>query len=185
MYDQQFVKIYEKNKLRIFSFVLKKTRNQSIAEDLTSEAFLKLLRAIQEDRSVLSYATAWLYRVAGNLVIDHFRSAYYNKTSSESEEIEKRGMANEGEDRDTDVFVAEYTEMLEQLNKDEQQQIVLKSLDDLPEDDQEIIELRLTQELPFKEIAVILEGTEAAMKMRFSRAIDKLKARCAKYYEAG
>jgi len=183
MYDKQFVKIYENNKLRIYSFALKKTKNQSVAEDITSEAFLRLLRALQEDRSVSNYATAWLYRVVGNLVIDHFRSSYYSKTSSESEEVERRGSSSDNEDRETEVFVAEYTEMLAQLQKDEQQQIVLKSMDELSEEDQEIIELRLTQELPFKEIAVILEGTEAAMKMRYSRAIDKLKARCAKYYE--
>jgi RNA polymerase sigma-70 factor (ECF subfamily) len=184
MYDKQFVSIYEKNKWRIYSYVLKKTRNQTVAEDITSETFLKLLKAIQEDRSIVSYALAWLYRVAGNLVIDHFRSSYYSKTSSESEEIEHRGASSEGEAQETEIFVAEYTEMLAQLEKDEQQKIVLTSMKDLKEEDQEIIELRLAQELPFKEIAVILEGTEPAMKMRYSRAIDKLKALCAQHYES-
>lgn len=184
MYDQRFVAIYEKNKLRIYSYVLKKTRSQTVAEDITSESFLKLLKAIQEDRSILQYALAWLYRVASNLVIDHFRSSYYSKTNSESEEVERRGASSEGEGQEPEVFVAEYTEMLTQLERDEQQKVVLQSLSDLKEEDQEIIELRLTQELPFKEIAVILEGTEPAMKMRYSRAIDKLKALCATHYEA-
>jgi len=183
MYNQQFVNIYEKNKLRIYAFVLKKTRNQTVAEDITSEVFLRFLKELQENNLILAYAVAWLYRVAGNLVIDHLRSAYYSKTNSESEEIERRGASSDTEERETEIFVSEYTEMLEKLEKDEQQNIVLTSLKELKEEDQEIIELRLAQELPFKEIAVILEGTEPAMKMRYSRAVDKLKALCATHYE--
>ena len=67
--------------------------------------------------------------------------------------------------------------MLASLAKEELIAQVLKALLELKDEEQEVIELRLTSELPFKEMSVILESTEAAVKMKYSRAIDKLERR--------
>jgi len=87
MYDTAFVTIYEKQKLKIYSYVLNKTKDPTLAEDITSETFVKFLKGLQENRDILAYAAAWLYRVASNLIIDQYRCAYYSKTTSESEEL--------------------------------------------------------------------------------------------------
>jgi len=68
--------------------------------------------------------------------------------------------------------------MLASLAKEELSAQVLKALLELKDEEQEVIELRLTSGLPFKEMSVILESTEAAVKMKYSRAIDKLKTLC-------
>jgi len=87
MYDTAFVTIYEKQKLKVYSYVLNKTKDPTLAEDITSENFVKFLKGLQENRDILAYAAAWLYRVASNLIIDQYRCAYYSKTTSESEEL--------------------------------------------------------------------------------------------------
>lgn len=179
MYDREFVKIYEAQKLKVYGYILYKVRSQSVAEDITSNVFLKLLKELQTNRGILDYAVPWVYRVASNEIIDHFRNSYYNKTNSESE-ISAKVSENQESEGDVDVFVAEYKDVLSQMAKDEQEQLVLSSLKELRAEDQEVIELRLFQELPFKEIGVILESTEAAAKMKYGRAIEKLKVICEK-----
>lgn len=178
MYSAVFAKIYEEHKMKVFSYVLYKIHAQHIAEDITADAFLKLFKELQRNPTVESYALAWVYRVASNLIIDYHRSAYYNQTSSESEEVQKHQQGSDSEDKETDVFVTEYNDVLAELSKEEQQKKVLEGMKQLSATDQEIIDLRLFQELPFKEIAVILESTEAAVKMKFGRAIEKLKVIC-------
>jgi RNA polymerase sigma-70 factor (ECF subfamily) len=175
MYDGDFVKIYEVHKMRLFSYVLYKTKAKHVAEDITSEAFLKLVKELQTNRKILDYAVAWLYRVASNLIIDYQRSAYYNLTSTETEETAKKGMNSDNEEQDADIFVVEYTAVLDTLAKEEKQKMVLDAMKELRDEDQEVIELRLFQELPFKQLAVILESTESAVKMKYGRAIEKLK----------
>lgn len=183
MYDGEFVKIYEAQKMKVFSYVLYKTKAKHVAEDITSEAFLKLLKELQSNRKVLDYAVAWLYRVASNLIIDYQRSSYYNQTTTESEELEKKSTNADTEDVDNDIFVAEYTAMLDTMVQDEKQKAVLESIKELREEDQEVIRLRLYAELPFKQLAVILESTESAVKMKYGRAIEKLKDIVSKKYE--
>ncbi len=180
MYNAEFIRIYQETKLKLYSYVLYKTRSQSVAEDIVSDVFVKFLKEVQSNKDILGYAQAWLYRVAGNMIIDHFRSSYYKTTNSETEIQQVAGNATETSESDADVFVAEYNDILNDIAKEEQEKLVLESMKKLKPEDQEIIELRLFQELPFKEIAVILESTEAAVKMKHSRAIEKLKVICQK-----
>ena len=179
MYDAEFVTIYENMKMKLYSYVLYKVRSQATAEDITSDVFVKLLKELQTKRDVLTYAQAWLYRVASNMIIDHHRNSYYKQTNTESEENASK-LSADGEEMETELFVTEYNDILGDIAKEEQQKMVLESMRELKDDDQEVIELRLFQELPFKEIAVILESTESAVKMKYARAIEKLKVICEK-----
>lgn len=174
MDTRAFVAIYEKNKMKIYSYVLYKVRTAAIAEDITSDVFVKLLKELEKNQEVREYAVAWLYRVANNMIIDHFRSSYHQKNVTESE-VQARNSNEDDEPIDKDVFVAEYDDMLESLAKEEDQKKILDALKELKQADRDIIEFRLFQELPFKEIAVILDTSEGAVKMKYGRAIDKLK----------
>lgn len=180
MYDADFVRIYQEMKLKLYSYVLYKTRSQAVAEDIVSDVFVKLLKELQVKRDIVEYAKAWLYRVASNKIIDHHRNSYYKTTNTETEINEVVSQNGETGESDKEVFVTEFTDALTELAKEEQQALLVESMKKLKPDDQEIIELRLYQELPFKEISVILESTEAAVKMKFSRAIEKLKVICNK-----
>jgi RNA polymerase sigma-70 factor (ECF subfamily) len=182
MNNNAFVKIYLDQKLKIFSYLLYKTKSKSVAEDITSDVFLKLFKELQVNKKVLEYAVPWLYRVANNKLIDQQRSSFYSKTSVESEISEKKSAQLE-ESVEVDVFVAEYTDILEVISKDEQQKQLLEVMETLRDEDREIVDLRTFQELPFKQIAVILESTEVAVKMKYARAIEKLKKLYGEKYE--
>lgn len=134
---------------------------------------------MEKNPEVTKYALQWLYRVASNRIVDHFRSSYHKKGISEGEMS-----SNDDESMDRDIFVTDNEDVLQSFSDEEQTKVALEGLEELKATDREVIEYRLYEELPFRDIAVILESTEAAVKMKYKRAIDKLKAICDKKYGA-
>jgi RNA polymerase sigma-70 factor (ECF subfamily) len=171
--DAPFVRLYEKLKMKLYTYVYFKVRNSAVAEDITSEAFLRLFKAWKESKEIAEYAQAWVYRTAYNLIIDHVRSAHYKKAKPMSE-IEKKDDDKNDESLEIDFADDKIKDYLESEVKDEQITQIHQALAELKQIEREIIELRIFQELPFTEIAVILDIAEGAAKMRYKRAIDKL-----------
>ena len=68
-----FAEIYERFYQGIFNYVFYRVTEEALAEDITAEVFVKALEAIDgyEFRGVPF--SAWLYRIANNMVTDHFR----------------------------------------------------------------------------------------------------------------
>lgn len=67
-----FSSLFRLHRDRVYSVCLRMTRNQAEAEDLTQEAFIQVLRRISLFRGDSAFST-WLYRVAVNTVLMHFR----------------------------------------------------------------------------------------------------------------
>jgi RNA polymerase sigma-70 factor (ECF subfamily) len=65
--------LYRVQSRRIYALCCRMTRNPTLAEDLTQEAFLQVFRKIQSFRSESAFST-WLYRVAVNVVLMERRS---------------------------------------------------------------------------------------------------------------
>lgn len=63
---------FEAHRDEIFTFLVRSTRNETEAEDLMQETFLRLAREVRADRAP-DQVRAWLYRVAGNLSASRFR----------------------------------------------------------------------------------------------------------------
>ncbi len=63
---------FQENASRIFSFIYSKVGNRAVAEDLTSQVFLKAARWLAQDRSADSIR-AWLYTTARSTIADHWR----------------------------------------------------------------------------------------------------------------
>ena len=66
--------LYDRYELKIYNYIYRRTSNQTLAEDLTAQVFLKMLEAIHNDKTWHSSFSGWLYRIAHNLVIDHYRT---------------------------------------------------------------------------------------------------------------
>jgi len=85
-----FERLYKAHSRRVYLLCLRMTRNPSLAEDLTQEAFLHVFRKIQSFRGESAFSS-WLYRVVFNVVLMKQRSKRLNETPLE----ETRG--NEGD----------------------------------------------------------------------------------------
>ena len=73
MKQDDFGKLYDQHVKKIYEFIYFKTHHKETAEDLTSVTFMKALSNIESfDEKKASFKT-WLYRIARNTVIDHYR----------------------------------------------------------------------------------------------------------------
>jgi RNA polymerase sigma-70 factor (ECF subfamily) len=128
-----------------------------VAEDLTGEVFLRMVRGLTtyEDRG-LPFG-AWLFRIAANLVNEHYRQHKQMRVSALTED--------ERSD-DTDPF--------ERLAQQEEREQLLKALHALPAEYQDILILRFMRNLSHTEVAAILDKSETAVRALQHRALKAL-----------
>lgn len=154
----QFTLLYERYIEKIYRFVYFKTFHQETAEDLTSFTFMKALEHIADYEVARGNFSSWLYRIAQNTVIDHYR------TTKQEVDIEQAFNLASGQN------VAAETEVSLAL---QEVQTYLKSLEP---DTRELIIMRLWQGLSYQEIAELTGKSEGALKMAASRALKQLRS---------
>lgn len=67
--------LYDRFAPRLYAYLYRRLGDQALAEDLTSDVFVRALEALQRDRFASTALQAWLYRLAHNRLIDHYRQA--------------------------------------------------------------------------------------------------------------
>lgn len=154
---ENFVVLYDNYLDKIYRFLFFRTNHQETAEDLTSQTFLKALDKIQSFDANKGTFQAWLFRIAHNLLIDHYRSP--------RKEVDIDNAVNVSSDSSPEKDVdALFTSLKAR-----------QLLATLPEQTQTLIILRVWDELSYTEIANIMDKSEASLKMQFSRAINSLR----------
>lgn len=152
----QFNIIYEKYVKKIYNFTYYKTMSKETAEDLTSQTFLKALRKIDQFKLDGSFS-AWLYQIARNNVIDHYRS---QKPESNIEDAW---------DLSSDTDIENDLDVQQDLNT------AKEYLQKLDSNQREIAMLRLWEQMSYQEIAQITGKTETNCRMIFSRTMSKMR----------
>jgi len=157
-----FGQIYDLYFDKIYRFIYYRVNHKETAEDLAAETFIKAFDKMSEVRAMAAF-NGWLYRIARNLVIDHYRS---RKITVDLTEIEN---------------VIEYEDnFVDKTNLSFEQKIFLENLDKLSSDQQLVIKLKFLDELDNNEIAEILDKTEGAIRVIQHRALNELKDLLAK-----
>ncbi|OGE29669.1 hypothetical protein A3C29_06565 [Candidatus Daviesbacteria bacterium RIFCSPHIGHO2_02_FULL_40_16] len=153
-----------KNYIRlVYFFARKSLYQQEDVDDIVQETFLKAMNNYKQFTfKSEDELKSWLLTICRHLIADQMRSK--KKTIS----IEQNNIELFDNSDVEDMMNAEITH-----EKDIES--VKKELVKLKAEEQEIIRLRIVEEMEFKEIAVALDTKEAAVKMRFYRAIIKLK----------
>lgn len=155
--SENFVFLYDSYLDKIYRFLYFRTNHQETAEDLTSQTFLKALDKINSFDSSKGTFQSWLYRIAHNLLIDHYRVPRRNVDLEAAEFIASDSSPEQ--DTERELTIAQ----------------VQTLIGTLPEQAQELIILRIWEELPYSEIAKIMDKSEASLKMQFSRIIAGLR----------
>lgn len=157
MKSNEFGQLYDAHVSQIYRYVFYRTQHRETAEDLTSQVFLKALDRFETFDQARGTFSAWIYRIARNTLIDHFRS------SRETTDIDDVWDLKSDDDVNRD---AEARERIEKLKP---------YLQALPKDQRELLLLRLWDGLSHAEIAEITGKSEAACKTAFSRTIARLR----------
>lgn len=144
-----FGEVYRRYVGPIYRYCLLRTNSRQDAEDLTAEVFARYLEKGADHRRLTA---SWLFKVAGNLCIDHHRRA--SRLKLLNKEISASSAEASPPWRDPEVWRA-----LANLRPIEQQVIFLKAIEDMS----------------FKGIAAFLGKRENSVKALFYRGIEKLR----------
>ncbi len=144
---------------RIYSYLHLSVGNRHDAEDLTTQTFLRMLEAIGRFRWQSAPFSAWLFRIAHNLAMDHFRAG--RRVQAEEDVPEPHGAEElSAEERALDSLgQAGMLELIQRLSAEQRQVLTLKFLFGFAN----------------AEIAGILGKTEGAVKSLQHRALASLQ----------
>ena len=139
--------LIERHQKEIFTFIFYKLMDETLANDIFQDTFMKIIITLKEGRyNEEGKFVLWAKRIAHNLVIDHFRlKAKHNKVSETSYDNEEFSIF--------DLISVQEENIEEQLISRQIQEDLMRMLDYLPENQQEVIKLRFFDGLSFKEIA--------------------------------
>lgn len=150
----------------MYTVILRMVRDQALAEDLCQEAFVKAFRAMgtfDRDRKLAS----WLFKIAHNTTLDYLRRKRLDLVPLEEPDDE----APDHRQRYQDTKVAPPDQSIE---REDIATAIEEAIADLPPHYREIVSLRYQEELPYHEIAGILEMPMGTVKTHIHRARRKL-----------
>jgi RNA polymerase sigma-70 factor (ECF subfamily) len=153
---ENFGLLYDKYVKKIYDFVFYRTLHKETAEDITSKVFIKALENIGSFKPEKAAFNTWLYQIARNSIIDHFRT---HKPSGELDES---------------LNLASSENLENQTHAKLELEKVKKYLNTLDPSVREIVVMRVWDGLSFKEIGEVVGKSEAASKMAFGRVMEKL-----------
>ena len=156
-----FAVLYEDYYDRIFRYVSFKTGNSLEAEDITAEVFVKMLESISSFKWQGYQFSSWLFRIAHNLIVDHFR---------------KRGRRHIVALDDAPAAATEYDPDLDRkLDVDMSMAPVQEAMKDLTDLQREVISLRFAAGLSVAETARAVGKKGNAVKALQHAGIKKLR----------
>ncbi len=149
--------LYEGYVQAIFRYISYRVETDVIAEDLTAEVFLRMVRGMAAYQDTGAPFAAWLYRIAANLIADFYRQGRSRTEKPISD------------DQPTDD-----TDPLNSLARMEEQAKLRQALQQLPADYQTLLIMRFMQQLPHAQVAAALDKSEAAIRVMQHRALQAL-----------
>lgn len=153
-----FAFFYDKYVKSIYRFVYIKVGNRQVAEDLTQDIFLKIWQHLVDKKNVRSFQ-AFIFRIARNTVVDHYRSA-------------KQELPLD--------YMPESVEMVEEMllstDKNIDANILLKEITKLKPEYQEVLILRYIEDMSMDDIAQVMDKDKNNIRVTIHRALAKLKA---------
>ena len=155
---EAFGDLYVRHLEQIYRYVFYKIGDEGKAEDLTEEVFLSAWEAIDEYEPQGHPFSSWLYRIAHNAVVDHYRT---EKDESPLDSVAFTPAA--------DGLGPEET-----LLKKRELSRLVRGVARLSDEKQELIILRFVEGLPHAQVAEILNKTEGACRVMQHRALAEL-----------
>ncbi|WP_216210737.1 sigma-70 family RNA polymerase sigma factor [Amycolatopsis aidingensis] len=165
---EAFGRLYDRYVEVVFRYVLFRLGDRDLAEDVTSETFLRALRRITSVSYQGRDVGAWFVTIARNLVLDHVKSSRFRLEIITDEVIEGGSAAFTGAQQRPQVGPEQQV-----LNRATQAEL-FRCIASLGEDQRECIVLRFLQGLSVAETAEIMNRNEGAIKALQHRAVRRL-----------
>ena len=155
----RFAELYELHFERVYAYIVRRVRDRSAAEELTSHVFHQALANLGKFKWRGAPFASWLFRIAANSISD--RAQRLLRESGESAIESPTSASAPGPD-------------LERLERTAR---IYQLVDELPLDQRIVIRFRFAEEKSIREIAQQLSRSEGAIKQLQFRALQYLRAR--------
>jgi RNA polymerase sigma-70 factor (ECF subfamily) len=157
-----FGELYEKYIERIYNYVYFRVGSVHDAEDLTARVFLKALNNLNRYRFVGLPFSAWLYRIAHNLIANHHR----DQSRRREIPIEDMAVVN---------IPARLPAIDASMGRAQEAEALWKMINDLSPQKRELILLKFVEKLSNSEIAAVLNKSESAIKSLYHRTLLEMR----------
>lgn len=162
-----FGMLYDQYVDTVYRYVLFRVGDKELAEDVTSETFLRALRRITSVSYQGRDVGAWFVTIARNLILDHVKSSRYRREIATGE-IADAGSVPFLAEKQADAGPEQ--QVIAMATKDE----LFRCITELGDDQRECIVLRFLQGLSVAETAEIMDRNEGAIKALQHRAVRRL-----------
>ncbi len=164
--EDAFRRLYGELYDPVASYIAQRAANVHDAEDLTSTVFGKFLEHLDRFEAGRGSVMTWILTMARTAVIDHHRR------------LDAHGTARKNPvpvDELADVLAGDGADPLVSLIRDEDLRQIRQLLRRQPDEVREMFALRFGQGLRIREVAVVMNLKEAAVKQRFARTFKKIR----------
>ena len=156
---EQFSLIYDQYIEKIYRFVYLKVNAQETAEDLTSKVFLKGWEAYQKDQKI-NNPGAFLYQIARNMVVDHYR----NKGRVRAVSMDQLPEIVDPKDN-----------IHERAVQNADMALIKSAILKLKQDHQDVLIMHYLEDMPTEQIAQFLDRPVGTVRVMIHRGLEALK----------
>lgn len=143
-----FEELYKRFSTRVYSYLLKKCKNQADAEDLLQKVFIKIHESKHLYKKNFTFEQ-WIFVIARTSALDHFRSLKRDETRLGKLEVP--------------------------LDRTSEDTIDLSELASLDKDQKEMLEMKYIDELSYQEMAQLFNKSEGSLRKMVSRIVISLR----------
>ncbi len=159
---EAFGQLYDHYVSGVFRFIYYRVGSRQLAEDLTSETFVRGLRAIQRFNWQGKDFGAWLTTIARNLITDHFKSSR-SRLEIVSDDVPESRQTVASPEEDVLALISN--------------EILFEAVNTLPPEQRDCVLMRFIQGMTIAETAAALKRSEGAIKQLQLRAVRSLAKR--------
>ena len=152
--------LYDLYAPKIYSYLYHRLSDPTLAEDLTGQVFLQMIETVRTEKGWRTSFSGWLFRIAHNLVIDHYRRRTHANLS-DLDDSPNLAAAND------DPFAT----VVGALDSDE----LMRAIKELTDEQAHVITLRFLEGYNVAEVSVLMGKSEGAIKALQYRAISNLR----------
>ena len=158
-----FTQLYERHRLGLFRFLMGLCGDQAVAEEVFQETWMSLIRSESVQREAAVLFKTWLYQIARNRLIDHWRKQG------------KRLQREEVFDEQLHDQAIDEPDPERQLSLSQDQARIQAALADLPAEQREVFLLRAHADLELHEISELTRTPAETVKSRLRYALQKMR----------
>ena len=165
---EAFGALYDRYFPQIYRFAYSRVRDQSLAEDVTSEVFFKALRNIKRYTYAGHPFSSWLYQITLNAVADHYRGQHGEVELEEGADLPSTAPS-----------------VVDEVVRRDRSRRIWSAIDQLPRHQRTAMVLKFGEDKKIEEIAQIMGKSAGAVKLLLHRGVERLRRDLPPEFEAG